>query len=123
MSTRLSAHFTSSEFACHCGCGADGVSFHLVQLLESIRSRAGDKPITIVSGVRCEKRNRAVGGAIKSYHLYGKAADIKIKGMTPSQVRSVINDIHKKDLAHVGGLKTYNTFVHVDIRDKLWRGN
>ena len=33
-------------------------------------------PITVNSGFRCPSLNRAVGGAKRSYHLYGRAADL-----------------------------------------------
>ena len=32
--------------------------------------------ITVNSGFRCPSLNRAVGGAKRSYHLYGRAADL-----------------------------------------------
>lgn len=55
-------HFQQSEFACHCGCGADNICFDTVQLLEDIRSYFGDHPIIVTSGVRCPSHNAEVGG-------------------------------------------------------------
>lgn len=44
--------------------------------LEPLRRRFGR--IRITSGYRCEPLNKAVGGRLKSQHLYGEAADIHI---------------------------------------------
>lgn len=45
------------------------------KFLEPLRVAYG-KPITITSGYRCEKLNKAVGGVSTSAHLRGYAADI-----------------------------------------------
>lgn len=76
----LTAHFSSHEFACHCGCKAVNVQVDLLRALEDVRALV-DAPITVVSGFRCAKHNAAVGGAKKSYHMQGVAADIKTKDM------------------------------------------
>lgn len=44
-------------------------------MLERIRSVLG-APITVTSGYRCQKLNRAVGGVTSSDHMTGQAADI-----------------------------------------------
>lgn len=48
-------------------------------VLDPLREKYG-KPIMVSSGYRCEKLNKAVGGAAKSQHLTGKAADICVAG-------------------------------------------
>lgn len=48
----------------------------LSELLEKIRTNYG-KPIIVTSGYRCEKLNKAVGGAKGSQHRLGQAADIR----------------------------------------------
>lgn len=51
---------------------------HLVEhLLDPVRQRFG-APVYVNSGYRCNKLNRAVGGALKSYHLQGRAADLTV---------------------------------------------
>ena len=45
--------------------------------LERLRV-AVHRPIRIVSGYRCQQHNAAVGGAPRSQHLYGKAADLVV---------------------------------------------
>ena len=47
----------------------------LAEQLQRIRDRYG-KPIIISSGYRCDKLNRAVGGAKNSDHRFGAASDI-----------------------------------------------
>lgn len=77
----LSAHFNRSEFRCH-GHGQRGHIDHptlvdpaLVQVLEAIRAITG-RPLRIVSGHRCQWYNARVGGAQRSQHIMGTAADI-----------------------------------------------
>lgn len=84
----VSAHFAKSEFRCGCGgryCdGYNGrnVSPKLLNILEKIRAYYG-KPITITSGIRCQRYNDSLRGSIKnSVHRTGGAADIYIPGVT-----------------------------------------
>jgi len=116
----LSEHFKASEFACkHCGSLGDaGIDPDLVSLLETVRSHFADKPVTINSGYRCPTHNKAVGGASQSQHLRGTAADITVKGVSPSTVYAYL------DPWHDGGLGKYSTFTHVDVRDgrARWSG-
>jgi uncharacterized protein YcbK (DUF882 family) len=113
-SKQLSAHFKASEFNCHC-CGKlhpDGMNKHLIELLEEIRVKI-NKPITIMSGYRCPKHNKEVGGAEHSQHVEGTAADIKVKGMDADDVQHwlVLNFNDK-----IGGIGCYKTFTHIDVR-------
>lgn len=49
-------------------------------ILEPLRAHYR-QPIQILSGFRCPALNKAVGGSDKSQHLYGEAADIRIRGV------------------------------------------
>jgi zinc D-Ala-D-Ala carboxypeptidase len=73
----LSPHFDRSEFrdkrTGELPAGAP--SRALIDVLERLRSRVG-RPLRIVSGYRSPATNKAVGGAPRSRHLYGDAADI-----------------------------------------------
>jgi uncharacterized protein YcbK (DUF882 family) len=102
----LSEHFDRSEFACH-HCGRlDFVSCELVAGLEELRSIVG-RPIVIVSGYRCRVHNRAVGGAARSQHVLGRAADLQPRIATPEQAKR----------AGFKGIGTRGPWVvHVDVR-------
>lgn len=52
-----------------------------VNLLEPIRWKLG-RPIVITSGLRPDWLNKAIGGAPNSDHLYGRAADVQVVGMS-----------------------------------------
>ena len=85
---KISKHFRKSEFKCHCkGKWCDGyngvaVNKDLIEILEKIREETG-KPITITSGIRCQKYNDSLRGSAKnSVHRLGGAADIYIPGIT-----------------------------------------
>lgn len=45
-------------------------------ILDPLRDAWG-APIIVTSGYRCQRLNKAVGGASNSQHLYGQAADIR----------------------------------------------
>lgn len=120
---QLSRNFHSKEFACRCGCGESAVNPALIDTLQLIRDLI-DLPIKVVSGRRCAKHNAAVGGAKKSQHKLGNAADIQVVGLSPKEVYEVIEQIHRENKAHIGGLGLYKTFVHLDKREGVarWRG-
>lgn len=91
--TMLSKHFKKSEFKCGCrGKYCNGypktVSPKLIGILEKLRVTYG-KPITITSGLRCNKYNSSLVGSVpNSAHKSGKAADIYIPGASLSGIRS-----------------------------------
>jgi uncharacterized protein YcbK (DUF882 family) len=109
---KVSKHFSREEFACKCGCGFATVDVKLIELLEVVRTHF-NKPVIINSGCRCPEHNKKVGGASKSKHMEGIAADIVVKDVDPAEVRRFIT-------AHVGeywaGIGKYKTFTHVDSR-------
>lgn len=84
---QLSKNFTSDEFDCKCKgyCSKTEIDPKLVEYLQKIRDYFG-KPVIINSAYRCEKHNKAVGGASQSRHKFGQAADIKVSGVKPKKV-------------------------------------
>ncbi|MGL4843847.1 MAG: D-Ala-D-Ala carboxypeptidase family metallohydrolase [Aeromonas veronii] len=107
----MSPYFKRSEFACRCQCGADTVDYELIQVLERIRTHYG-KPVVITSGIRCATHNKNVGGASKSSHLSGKAADFYVKGVDLAVVhRQLLNWYPDRY-----GIAIGSGFVHVDVR-------
>ena len=108
---KISPNFDSSEFACKCGCGLDNVSSELVAVLELVRIKFRS-PVTVSSGCRCKAHNEKEGGAPRSKHLDGIAADIKVKGVQPNEVYNFLDRL----FPHECGLGQYETFTHVDVR-------
>lgn len=80
----------------------------LLDVLERIRSRAGDVPVTIVSGYRDAAKNTAVGGVPRSQHLLGRAADIPAGLVTPDEARMC---------GAVGVGVSGEWAIHVDVRE------
>ncbi len=119
VATKLTTHFKSTEFDCKgrgC-CKQTTVDDALVAYLQRMRSHFG-QPITVNSGYRCATHNKAVGGANRSQHKSGCAADIAVRGVEPLAVAQYAESIG------VRGIGLYDTFVHVDTRDtpQFWRG-
>ena len=102
---QITQHFNSSEFRCPC-CGKLILDEELVKLLERFRKVIGC-PVYIKSGYRCFEHNVAVGGAKHSYHLLGRAADIR-----------VVNIDRAKHYArqYFHGVGFYDNHIHVDNR-------
>lgn len=71
----LSAHFSSGEFADHRTGHLVRPPVELLNVLEAIRA-IHQRPLRILSGHRCCSTNEAVGGALRSRHVAGDAADI-----------------------------------------------
>ena len=115
----LSTNFKVREFACTDGSDPIFVDSELVGVLQKIRAHFG-KPVTITSAYRTPGRNKAVGGETYSQHLYGRAADIKVKGVSPAKVAAYAETL----LKNTGGIGTYSTFCHIDVRSSKarWRG-
>lgn len=114
-SKKLSKNFSSAEFNCHCqfkSCDKTKIDSRLIKNLQSKRDEWG-RAIKINSGYRCKKWNQVVGGAKKSQHLLGKAADIVVEGWGPLWVSNRCEDFN--------GLGRYKTFTHVDVRDRKAR--
>jgi uncharacterized protein YcbK (DUF882 family) len=115
---KLSTNFKVREFACTDGSDPIFIDTELVNILQKIRTHFG-KSVTITSAYRTPTRNKAVGGETYSQHLYGMAADIKVKGATPKQVAQYV----EKLLSDRGGIGIYSTFTHIDVRQTKSRWN
>tara|TARA_B110000037_G_scaffold176912_1_gene202117 strand:- start:6 stop:398 length:393 start_codon:yes stop_codon:yes gene_type:complete len=126
---KLTHNFSKSEFECKSGEEMpldvlENVKLLAIQL-QKIREYVG-KPIRINSAYRSEAHNKAIGGVKTSQHILGKAADITIDTFTPDEVVSIIENMLTNEMLggfYIGGLGSYNTFTHIDIRDKKARWN
>lgn len=109
----LSKHFSRWEFR-----SGDGderyatVDSQLLDIIQAVRDYYR-RTVTITSGHRSPSHNRKVGGATKSWHLVGRAADIRVRGIRPQKVAEYIRRDHMPDF---GGVGIYDDFVHLDTR-------
>ena len=128
MSEQMSKNFKKSEFWCKDGTDVpDELMDNLRELVENlqiIRDYIG-KPIRVISGYRSPKYNRRIGGARKSQHMTAKAADLRVSGMSPRELREVIITLIKEGKIKKGGVGLYTSFVHYDVRGRnaRWKGS
>ena len=104
------AHFQDKELACKC-CGEVKRNTELLAVLELVRNFF-NAPVIVTSGYRCPKHNAKVGGAPKSKHVEGIAADIKVKGFEPHEVHHFLETTFPNQY----GLGLYKSWVHIDVR-------
>lgn len=116
---KVATNFRVKEFACTDGSDPIFIDSDLVNILQKIRTHFG-KSVTITSAYRTPGRNKSVGGTTYSQHLYGKAADIKVNGVSPKKVAAYAETL----LKNKGGIGTYSTFTHIDVRSTKarWKG-
>ena len=123
---RLAPDFKVREFRCKDGTDTVMVDETLTVVLQCIREHFG-KPVTITSGYRTAAHNAAVGGAKSSQHLLGRAADIRVQGVSVEAVAAYAESL----MPDWGGVGRYPVkagratgWVHVDTRAEKarWRG-
>ena len=115
---QLSPAFRVREFRCRDGTDTILIDEALVLLLQCIREHFG-KPVTITSGYRTAAHNASVGGAKSSQHLLGRAADIRVQGVSVEDVAAYAESL----MPGWGGVGRYPVkagrakgWVHVDTR-------
>ena len=117
----LSPSFKVREFRCSDNTDPIFIDSELVEILQKIRNHFG-KPVNITSGFRTASKNATIKNAAKfSQHLYGKAADIWISGVTVEQIAAYAETL----LPNRGGIGRYpkeghadrtHGWVHIDTR-------
>lgn len=80
-------YFTEKELRCPC-CDVNGIHPSFMHKLELLRE-ACDFPFVITSAYRCPDHNKYVGGAERSPHLVGMAADILVYGKKAHKLLSL----------------------------------
>ena len=115
---RLAPDFKVRELRCRDGSDTVMVDETLTVVLQCIRDHFG-KPVTITSGYRTPAHNAAVGGAKSSQHLLGRAADIRVAGVSVEDVAAYTESL----MPDWGGVGRYPVkagratgWVHVDTR-------
>jgi len=106
-----SLHFTEKEMACRgedCCEHSCPMNPIFMKVLDKLRDIVAT-PVYVNSGYRCNKHNKAEGGASRSKHKLGIAADIYSKSVTLDVLAEAAEGL---------GLYVikYDTFIHVDGR-------
>ena len=121
---QLTKNFTLKEMRCHDGTDVPWSLLEnaqkLADNLQVIRDEIG-KPVHLISCFRPRSYNSKIGGSKNSYHIKCMAADIRVKGMKASEVRAVVLELIKEKRISEGGVGSYRTFTHYDIRGRKAR--
>ena len=124
--TRLAPDFKVRELRCRDGTDTIMADEVLTVVLQCIREHFG-KAVTITSGYRTPAHNAAVGGAKSSQHLLGRAADIRVQGVSVEDIAAYAERL----MPDWGGIGRYPVkagraagWVHLDTRAEKarWRG-
>lgn len=83
--------------------------------LDEIRSILGDKPIMLTSGFRPYIYNNLIGGAPKSLHTAGLAADFYVEGMTVHKVHSLLYPRLEDLNICMENISETPTWTHIDL--------
>ena len=102
-------NFTPEEIACK-GTGELFLDLGAMDMLQEFRGILG-VPFSPNSAYRSAKHNKAIGGAVNSWHLKGRAFDIPI---TKKLTRDMIHKAAKK--AGFLTVLDYDNFCHIDNR-------
>lgn len=122
---KYTKNFKLEEFSCNCG-GAHCTTYpvlldiQLLKNLQKVRDKYGT--VTITSGMRCEKHNKAIGGVSGSRHKSGKALDIRVSisysEAGRKQVMSYWRTLPKNRYTYCnigGNYPNMGTSVHIDV--------
>ncbi len=111
-------YWTREEFKCRCGeyhapyC--DGFPAEpdetLVRLADRVRGHFG-RPAHRSSGIRCRQHNADSGGVSNSKHLYGKALDFFVEGVSGRELLSYVQAQKETNYAYI----IDGQYVHMDV--------
>ena len=111
---KISPHFKLSEMACKDGSDKVLYSTELMEKLEELRAY-GDFTVSINSGYRTPAYNKKIGGASRSQHTLGTAADIVVKKngavVSAKKVCCLCQSLGFKGIGYISA-----NAVHVDTR-------
>ncbi len=90
--------------------------------LDILKTQMGhpDACYRLYSGYRspkynCLLRKKGYGAAKNSYHLQGRAADLKLEGVSLMELKK------KAEILQFGGVSRYRNFVHIDVgSNRTW---
>ena len=116
-------NFKSSEFYCTCRkkyCdGWNGlrnkIPMHLLMADQYIRNHFG-KAVSLTSTIRCDKRNKEVGGVKNSKHRLFRANDMGVKGIKAANVKKFVYTNSSTKLSFINYAYDINAnYEHVDV--------
>ena len=119
-------YFTRAEFRCQCGgkyCNGFPAepAEETVRMADEIRRRAG-VPLSVNSGLRCQRHNAEVGGVSNSLHRTGQAVDLS-GAISPENLHAIAEAIQAEMIPGRGGLGLYGWGIHIDNgRLSRWNG-
>lgn len=94
----------------------------IANVLDPLREAWG-KPIIVNSGFRCERLNKAVGGAAGSQHKTGEAADIEAVTRDPADNRMLFELVLKLGLPFDQMINEFGyDWVHISFSRSRRRG-
>ena len=89
----------------------------VMYILDIVRTYIG-KPIFVNSGYRCKKLNEMVGGAQKSMHTKGLAADFRTE--KKEDINTMYEFLKKNQKKFkIIELLNYKTFIHIGVSETL----
>jgi uncharacterized protein YcbK (DUF882 family) len=101
------------------------IDTHLLDLLSAISIKLKpEKPFHVISGYRSPETNaklrkRGKGAAKNSYHIQGKAVDIRLPGYRTSVLRRTAHNLKGGGV----GYYPHQRFVHIDVGPiRYWKG-
>lgn len=111
---QVAPNLKRSEFLCKCnnGCGFMAVDITLVTIAQLLRNKFGI--CIVLSGCRCQKHNKEVGGHHNSYHTKGMAVDISFKNGNVHEWERAINEFGFGEWVQVVKYEDDN-FIHVEL--------
>ena len=108
-----STRFKAAELRCH-HCGREGVRRELLDVLESLRAKAG--PIRVNSAYLCPQHPIEAPKPKPGYHVRGIAADLVPLGIS----LRAFHEIVRSELRIKGiGVDRTAGYVHVDLREAV----
>jgi len=111
------------DYRCKCGnCNFESLDYRLWirwgHLVNKFHAKFGlDCKIVIHCVCRCYQHNKDVGGAERSQHLYAKAIDFHIEGVSGHDIAKLIEEEYPDNC----GIGVYEWGVHFDARDTKGR--
>ena len=123
----LTKNISRHELRCKCGNCSVTIQDHepIIQIVQGVCDRIAYKydvdkvRLDITSAARCREYNLRIGSNDESQHIRCNAMDIKISVGDAQMPPSLVTEYLPDDFS--GGSGVYNSFNHIDARNKIAR--